>query len=144
MPVFFYMSAIKDGRYPVELNGKIYHLLFSLNVLDEVQDRFGGFDKLNQVFDQNNPKMMKDLKWLLTTLINEGMDEDAGEKELTDRQVGKMIHLGNINEIKNAILGAFAYGANGGEENEESDKEESDKEESDKEEQGNNQSAQEY
>lgn len=128
------MSAIKDGRYPIELNGKQYHLLFSLNVLDEVQDRFGGFDKLNQVFDQNNPKMMKDLKWLLTTLINEGMDEDAGEKELTDRQVGKMIHLGNINEIKNAILGAFSYGANGGEENEENDEQE----------QGNNQSAQEY
>ena len=132
------MSAIKDGRYPIELNGKQYHLLFSLNVLDEVQDRFGGFDKLNQVFDQNNPKMMKDLKWLLTTLINEGMDEDAGEKELTDRQVGKMIHLGNINEIKNAILGAFSYGANGGEENEEND------EENDEQEQGNNQSAQEY
>ena len=30
------MSAIKDGRMPVELNGKTYYLLFSLNALDEI------------------------------------------------------------------------------------------------------------
>ena len=83
------MSAIKDGRMPVELNGKTYYLLFSLNALDEMQDRFGGYDKLDKAFDQSNPTMIKDLRWLLTLIINEGMEE--GETPLTEQQVGKFI-----------------------------------------------------
>lgn len=101
----------------MELNGKDYYLLFSLNALDEMQDRFGGYDKLDKVFDQNNPTMIKDLRWLLTVVINEGMDED--EQELTEKQVGKMIHLGNIQKIKDAIFDAFVHSVNGGEKPEE-------------------------
>lgn len=107
------MSAIKDGRYPISLNGEQYHMLFSLNVLDEVQDKFGGYDKLPEVFSDENKTYMKDLKWLLTLLINEGMEE--GKEELTEKQVGKKIHVGNMKEIQNAIYGSFAYGASGGE-----------------------------
>lgn len=108
------MSAIKDGRLPVELNGKEYHLLFSLNALDEMQDRFGGYDKLDKAFDGSNPQMIKDLRWLLTLVINEGMEE--GNEPLTEKQVGKMIHLGNLQQIKDAIFAAFVHSVNGGEE----------------------------
>lgn len=111
------MSAIKDGRLPVELNGKELYLLFSLNALDEMQDRFGGYDNLDKAFDQNNPTMIKDLRWLLTLVINEGMEE--GEQQLTEKQVGKMIHLGNLQQIKDAIFAAFVHSVNGGETKEE-------------------------
>ena len=97
------MSAIKDGRMPVELNGKTYYLLFSLNALDEMQDRFGGYDKLDKAFDQSNPTMIKDLRWLLTLIINEGMEE------------------GETPQIKDAIFSAFVYSTNGGEEKEAAD-----------------------
>lgn len=110
------MSAIKDGRLPVELNGKEYHLLFSLNALDEMQDRFGGYDKLDKAFNSSNPNMIKDLRWLLTLVINEGMEE--GQEPLTEQQVGRMIHLGNLQQIKDAIFAAFVYSTNGGEEKE--------------------------
>lgn len=113
------MSAIKDGRMPVELNDKTYYLLFSLNALDEMQDRFGGYDKLDKAFDQSNPTMIKDLRWLLTLIINEGMEE--GETPLTEQQVGKLIHIGNLQQIKDAIFSAFVYSANGGEEKEAAD-----------------------
>lgn len=109
------MSAIKDGRYPFNINGKEYNLLFSLNALDEIQDKFGGYDKLSEVFNRESPTMIKDLKWLLTLLINEGAAE--GEPQLTEQQVGKLIHLGNFAEVQNAIYAAFAYGANGGQSN---------------------------
>lgn len=108
------MSAIKDGRLPVELNGKEFYLLFSLNALDEMQERFGGYDKLDKAFDRNNPDMIKDMRWLLTLIINEGLEE--GEQPLTEKQVGKLIHIGNLNQIKDAIFSAFAYSVNGGEE----------------------------
>lgn len=122
------MSAIRDGRFPVELGGKEYHLLFSLNALDEMQDRFGGYDKLDKAFDQSNPNMIKDLRWLLTLVINEGLEE--GETELTEKQVGRLIHVGNLPQIKDAIFNAFVYSANGGEEkNEDAEETNADSEE---------------
>lgn len=106
------MSAIKDGRYPIELGGKKRHLLFSLNALDEIQDKFGGYDKLGEVFDQDNKDWIKNTKWLLALLINEGAEE--GEAEVNEKQVGRWIHTGNIFEVQSAILKAFAVGTNGG------------------------------
>ena len=109
-----YMSAIKDGRYPIEIGGQERHLLFSLNALDEIQDKFGGYDKLTEVFNQDNKDWIKNIKWLLALLINEGAEDD--EPEVTERQVGKWIHTGNIIEVQNAILKAFAVGTNGNKE----------------------------
>ena len=60
--------------------------------------------------------MIKDLRWLLTLIINEGMEE--GETPLTEQQVGKLIHIGNLPQIKDAIFSAFVYSTNGGEEKE--------------------------
>ena len=125
------MSAIKDGRYKVELNGKAYYMLFSLNVLDEIQDRFGGYDKLDEALGESKD-MIKNIRWLFTILLNEGRED--GEPELTEKEVGRLIHVGNLNDIKGAIFNAFAYGA-AGDENTESADDEGDE--------GNRQSAQE-
>lgn len=105
------MSAIKDGRYPIELGGKTRHLLFSLNALDEVQDKFGGYDKLGEVFDQSNKDWIKHTKWLFALLLNEGADE--GEPAVTEQQVGKWLHMGNIATIQAAMLKSFAVGTRG-------------------------------
>ena len=102
------MSAIKDGRLPITLD-KERHLLFSLNVLDEMQDQFGGYDKLTEALQGND--VFKNVKWLLTRLINEGAED--GEEELTEKQVGKMVHSGNLNEIVTTILSAFNMGTAG-------------------------------
>ena len=102
------MSAIKDGRYPITLDKQRY-LLFSLNVLDELQDKVGSFDNLDELMDGR--EMFKNLKWLLTLLINEGAADD--EEPLTEKQVGKMIHTGNISDIKDSIFSAFTVGTSG-------------------------------
>mgnify|MGYP004591868907 CR=1 FL=1 len=130
------MSAIKDGRYPINLNGKDYYLLFSLNALDALQDKYGGYDRLGDIFNENNKDIFKDLRWLLTLLINEGLEDD--EPEFTEQRIGKIIHLGNIGEIKTAIYKSFAYGVNGGEQTEEKDSAEETEDD-----EGNRQSAQE-
>lgn len=89
----------------MELKGKKYRLLFTLNALEELQDKCGGYDKLPEVFNQNNKDWVKDTKWLLTMLINEGLlEEDENAELLSEDKVGRLIHLGNIREVQNAIL----------------------------------------
>lgn len=113
------MSAIKDGRVAIDINGKTYHMLFSLNVLDAVQDKFGGYDTIDEKLKEDNKDMIKNVRWLFTLLLNEGRDED--EPELTEQQVGKLLHVGNLAAVKSAIFDAFAYGAKGDEEVTEAD-----------------------
>lgn len=105
------MSAIRDGRYPINLDRE-RHLLFSLNVIDEMQDKFGGFDRLDEALKGRDG--IKNLRWLMTRLINEGADE--GEEEVSENAVGKMIHTGNFDEVKTAIFSAFAMGTSGDDE----------------------------
>ena len=102
------MSAIKDGRFPITLD-KERHLLFSLNAIDEMQDKFGGFDRLDTVLSGKDS--IKNLRWLLTVLLNEGAEDD--EEPLTEKQVGKLIHTGNFLEVKSSIFKAFSMGNNG-------------------------------
>ena len=122
------MSAIKDGRFPITLDRE-RHLLFSLNAIDEMQDKFGGFDRLDKVLSGKDS--IKNLRWLLTLLLNEGADE--GEEMLTEKQVGKLIHTGNFLEVKSSIFMAFSLGNNGTEEPPARDDEEDDEEDTDNE-----------
>lgn len=105
------------------LKGREYRLLFTLNALDELQTKFGGYDKLSEVFNQNNPNWVKGTKWLLTMLINEGLlEEDENAQLLTETQVGRLVHIGNMGEIQRAIYASFAAGTAGdGEEETEND-----------------------
>lgn len=98
------------------------HLLFSLNAIDEMQDKFGGFDRLDEVLAGKDS--IKNLRWLLTVLLNEGAADD--EEPLTEKQVGKMIHTGNFLEVKSSVFKAFSMGNNGMEEPPARDDEEDD------------------
>lgn len=108
------MNAMKSGAYPITLNGEEYGLLFSLNALDEMQERFGGYDKLHEVFNQNNKDWVKDTRWLFTLLINEArLAENENAETLSEQKVGRLINAGNLREIQQAIFAAFAAGTTG-------------------------------
>ena len=92
-----------------------------------MQDKFGGFDRLDTVL--SGADSIKNLRWLLTVLLNEGAAE--GEEELTEKQVGKLIHTGNFAEVKTAIFKAFSMGNAGTAEPPEND-EEDDEEDNEK------------
>ena len=80
----------------------------------------GGFDRLDKVLSGKDS--IKNLRWLLTLLLNEGAEE--GEEALTEKQVGKLIHTGNFIKVKSAIFKAFSLGNNGTEESPARDDEE--------------------
>lgn len=98
------MSAIRDGRYPIMLD-KERHLLYDLNAIDMIQERFGDLTKIGEAMTGKDG--FKNLRFLLTVLLNEG---DEPENELTEREVGKLIHVGNLNAVKDAIFAAISVG----------------------------------
>ena len=113
------MSAIKDGRVPLTItDGKIAvtldqerYILFSLNVIVKVEQKFGSFESLDDHI-RTGPDRIKNLRWLLTELINEGAaDED---QKLTERDVGKILHPGLLAEAQNAVFNAFAVNTDKG------------------------------
>ena len=101
------MSAIRDGRYPIMLD-KERHLLYDLNAIDMSQERFGDLTKIGEAMTGKDG--FKNLRFLLTVLLNEG---DDPENELTEREVGKLIHVGNLNAVKDAIFAAISVGNTG-------------------------------
>lgn len=108
------MSALQNGAYPITLNGKEYGLLFSLNALDAIQEKFGEYDKLHEIFDRSDKNLFKNVKWLFALLINEArLADDENAELLTEERVGRMITAGNMGEIQNAIYAAFVKGAAG-------------------------------
>lgn len=101
------MSAIRDGRYPIMLD-KERHLLYDLNAIDMIQERFGDLTKIGEAMTGKDG--FKNLRFLLTVLLNEG---DEPGNELTEREVGKLIHVGNLNAVKDAIFAAISVGNTG-------------------------------
>lgn len=99
------MSAIRDGRYPIMLD-KERHLLYDLNAIDMIQERFGDLTKIGEAM--TGKEGFKNLRFLLTVLLNEGESDPAAE--LTEREVGKLIHVGNLNAVKDAIFAAISVG----------------------------------
>lgn len=118
------MSAIKDGRYPITLD-KERHMLFSLNALDAIQDKFGGFDKLNEIV--RGKDNLKNITWLMALLLNEGAEDN--EDPLTEKRVGRLVHAGNFNYVVEEMMKAFNFGNSGSTEPEDTEDDEPDDEE---------------
>jgi len=128
------MSAIKDGGlFPITLD-KERHLLFSLHVIDEVEDKIGDISDLQKTMESKG--RMKFITWLLTMLINEGAlykqfqatGQIDGAEILDERIVSMLIHSTNIQNIMTDIFNAFTLANRGTTEPPELDDDEDDEE----------------
>lgn len=102
------MGALKDGRYSIELDRE-RHLLYSLNVMDKLEEKYGDSEKIPELM-QGKGKI-NFIRWFLTELLNEGAEANAdivGEKD-----VGKLIHAGNLNYVITTMFKACSYGMGG-------------------------------
>jgi len=96
------------GKVPVELD-QTRHLMFSLNLIIDLEDEIGDLADLGvQMAKKGNMKFVRNL---FTKLLNEGASE--GEQPLTEEQVGKLIHMGNIAMVTNAIKDAYTIATKG-------------------------------
>ena len=105
----------------IEYKGKKFKLVFNLNVMEALQDKYGSLDKWGELTDgsQGEPDI-KALKFGFTEMLNEGIEidnEDNGTNEplLTSKQVGRIITeagLENVQQKMNEVVIASAGDTN--------------------------------
>lgn len=102
------MSDLRPKHTEIELGGKTYGLLFDLNAIDEIQDRFDiPISQLGELMSDER-KTFKALKTLLAILINEAIDDsESGEPHVTDAFVGRKITVADIVNLKGKVFAAF-------------------------------------
>lgn len=101
---------MKDISKSIEYKGRLYKLVFNLNVMEEIQDKYGTIEKWGELTDgtASGEPNIKAVKFGFTAMLNEGIDienEEKGEdnKPLTLKQVGRMISELGLNVITNVL-----------------------------------------
>ena len=106
------MSDLQPKPTAITLGGKEYGLLFTINVIDAVQDKFD--IAISQLADlmRDDRKTFKVLRFLLAEMINEAIDDAGnGEKHVDERAVGRKITPANMGNLSEAVLTAFTGSA---------------------------------
>lgn len=105
------MSDLKPKQTKITLGGKEYGLLFNLNAIDAIQDKFdipisGLTDML-----QDERKAFKALKAILAILINEAIeDAENGDPLVTESFVGRKITMNDILQMKTSVFASLTDG----------------------------------
>lgn len=121
------MSDLRPRGVPLELGGEKRELLFTLNVMDDIQSRTGEpvFSTLQKLFEKE--EMNGAVKLLLSSLLTDEaerkkwMDPKSTLKPVSEKEVGWLVDIGNIGEAVNAILTAYRISMPEAEEDEEPD-----------------------
>lgn len=88
---------MKDINGNIQYKGKEYKLVFNLNVMEIIQEKYESIEKWGNLTDgQSGEPNAKAVIFGFTAMLNEGIDIDNEEngtdiKPLTEKQVGRMI-----------------------------------------------------
>lgn len=120
------MSDLRPEGIPVELGGEKHRLLFTINVIDEIQSRLnkGIFDAMDHIAaaadgDLGHETIRAFCK-MVAILVNGG---ETGP--LTERDVGRMVTKDNYRQIAWMVMVAFGMSVPEADEDNENDEENS-------------------
>lgn len=88
---------MQDTMKYIDVKGVEYPLVFNLNVMEKIQEKYGSYEKWGDLTDGKNSEInIGALKFSILEMINEGIDIENESKEvkrefLTDKQVGRII-----------------------------------------------------
>ena len=107
---------MKENEIFIEYKGQKYNIVFDINVVEALQNKYGSFNKWSDLIQPTKKDVecnIEALKFGFCEAINEGIDianEDREEKlqPLTLKQIGRIITeigLKNVNEkIQDAVI----------------------------------------
>ena len=99
---------MKNARVYIETEKKKIPLVFNLNVMEEIQEKYGTLEKWGEITQGNGEPKVKDLKAGIMAMMNEAIDienEENGTNEtpLTEKQVGRIMTEAGIKAIVEKI-----------------------------------------
>ena len=99
---------MKNARVYIETEKKKIPLVFNLNVMEEIQEKYGTLGKWGEITTGDGEPKVKDLKAGIMAMMNEAIDienEESGtdEKPLSEKQVGRIITEVGIKAIVEKI-----------------------------------------
>ena len=109
------MSDLRPKGTKIKLGKNEYGMRFTINAIDDIQDKFDiTIEDLTKLF-KDSKKRFKNLKYLLSLLINEDIDcikDETGEEipHVDERYVGRHIDSNNMKDIMETILMTFTNG----------------------------------
>ena len=96
--------ANKNEKVTMTWKGVEYNLVFTLNVMEEIQEEYGSISAWGELTDNEKEPNAKAVIFGLMCMINEGIDIDNEDKPkdqrlepLTLKQVGRMLTEVGIN-----------------------------------------------
>ena len=99
---------MKNARVYIETEKKKIPLVFNLNVMEEIQEKYGTLEKWGEITTGDGEPKVKDLKAGIMAMMNEAIDienEENGTNEtpLTEKQVGRIMTEVGIKAIVEKI-----------------------------------------
>lgn len=93
----------------LETKTEKYPLVFSLNVMEAIQDKYGSIDKWSSLIQKNGEPDIKALKFFITEAINEGIEienekNNEKRKSVTSKQVGRILTEVGLSDTANKIM----------------------------------------
>ena len=93
----------------LEIESEKYPLVFSLNVMEAIQDKYGSIDKWSSLIQKNGEPDIKALKFFMIEAINEGIEienekNNEKRKSVTSKQVGRILTEVGLSDTANKIM----------------------------------------
>lgn len=93
----------------LETESEKYPLVFSLNVMEAIQDKYGSIEKWSSLIQKNGEPDIKALKFFMTEAINEGIEienekNNEKRKSVTSKQVGRILTEVGLSDTANKIM----------------------------------------
>ncbi len=105
------MSDLRPASTKIKLGDKEYGLLFTINAIDEIQDKFDcPIAEISELM-KDYKHQFKVLRFMVTTLINEAIDDaESGEPHVDERFIGRKLTPENIPGLKTSVFSSFTSG----------------------------------
>jgi hypothetical protein len=99
------LRQIESGA-KINLGGKEYDVIMDFNAICDLEKEYGNFDNAAEVLDgigkdMSKPDAMKNIRFLLYVMLKHTDDD------ITERQVGKLFNINNMQAIMDALGNAM-------------------------------------
>lgn len=101
----------------IEIDGEEHHMLLSVKATEQINEVFGGLDKIGEQLEGGTPmENLKKVIQLLTILINAAASShnrksDDKWRTVTEEELADELTPGDLKDLKDAIMATLLTGA---------------------------------